>query len=182
MDARGALLVLVQCFFVVVPGAVFGNHCISQDYHFLMKKISCLHACFFVKLLPLYFFSCSYIKNVTQIWRLWDPLPFSVMLKSVFNLLLFTQCPSPQLLDVIYGRFSRCTTVRGSSTGLSLVGPTRVEVISFLFTEVPLKLKIKGVLVKFEKYGTPSIYECSLTGSPCLCPITLTNTFVFNCF
>ena len=30
---------------------------------------------------------------------------------------------------VIYGQFLRCSTARGSSTGLSLVGPTKVKAL-----------------------------------------------------
>ena len=40
------------------------------------------------------------------------------------------------LIWQIYGHLSRCSTARGSSSGFSLVGPTKVKARkSFLFTE-----------------------------------------------
>ena len=45
-------------------------------------------------------------------------------------------------LDIMNNRLSGCNTARGSSTGLSLVGPTKVKARkSFLFTEDSLKVE-----------------------------------------
>ena len=45
-------------------------------------------------------------------------------------------------LSYIYSWLSRCSTDRGSSTGLSPVGPTKVEAYkTFLFTEGSLKVE-----------------------------------------
>ena len=44
-------------------------------------------------------------------------------------------CNKNNVIKVIYSRLSRSNTARGSSTGLSLVGPTKVKARkSFLFT------------------------------------------------
>ena len=51
---------------------------------------------------------------------------------------------------IIYSQLSRCSTARGSSTGLSLVGPTIVKACkSFLFTEGSLKVENKKHLLDF---------------------------------
>ena len=49
----------------------------------------------------------------------------------------------PQIVETIrYSRLSRCSTARGSNTGLSLVGPTKVKACkSFPFTEGYLKVE-----------------------------------------
>ena len=59
------------------------------------------------------------------------------------------------LIWQIYGHLSRCSTARGSSSGFSLVGPTKVKARkSFLFTEGFLKvennksLRLRRSLVK----------------------------------
>ena len=44
----------------------------------------------------------------------------------------------------IYSQLSRCSTARGSSTGLVCVGPTEVKASkSFLFTDIPIKVENK---------------------------------------
>ena len=51
---------------------------------------------------------------------------------------------------MIHSQLLRCNTARGSSTGLSLVGPTKVKAVkSFLFTEGSLKVLKKEHLVDF---------------------------------
>ena len=51
---------------------------------------------------------------------------------------------------MLYSQLSRCSTARGSSTGLSQVGPTKVKACkSFLFTESSLKVENKEDLVDF---------------------------------
>ena len=50
----------------------------------------------------------------------------------------------------IYSLLSGCSTARGSSAGLSLVGPTKVNSCkSFLFTQGSLKIENKEHLVDF---------------------------------
>ena len=52
--------------------------------------------------------------------------------------------------DVSNSRLSRCSTARGSSTRLSLVGHTKVKVCkSFLFTEDSLEVETKEHLFDF---------------------------------
>ena len=49
-----------------------------------------------------------------------------------------------------YSQLSRCSTARGSSPRLSLVGPTKVKPWkSFLFTEGSAKVENKGNLADF---------------------------------
>ena len=55
----------------------------------------------------------------------------------------FTYLP----LSVMNSQLSRCSTARGSSTGLSLVGPTKVKARkSFIFPEGSLKVENSIVL------------------------------------
>ena len=50
----------------------------------------------------------------------------------------------------MYNQLSRCITARGSGSGLSLGGPTKVKVHkSFLFTEGSHKVENKEHLVEF---------------------------------
>ena len=54
------------------------------------------------------------------------------------------------MLDFKFNQFSRCSTARGPSTGLSLVDPTKFKARkSFLFPEGSLKVKNKEHLVDF---------------------------------
>ena len=61
---------------------------------------------------------------------------------------------------MIYSQLSRCSTARGSSTGLSFVGPTKVKAHkSFLFTEGSLKVENKGNLYDF----VTTLYTCVIS-------------------
>ena len=63
----------------------------------------------------------------------------------------------------IYSQLSRCSTASGSSTGLSLVGPTMVKASkTFLFTEGSLKVENKEHLVDFvvTLYFTNTVIIC----------------------
>ena len=54
------------------------------------------------------------------------------------------------MLSIKYSRLSRCNTARGSSTGLSLVGPDKVKASkSFLFPEDSPEVGIKEHLFDF---------------------------------
>ena len=60
--------------------------------------------------------------------------------------------PQPKLKKKIkiYIRLLRCSTARGSCSGLSLIGPTKVKARkSFLFAEGSLKVENKEHLVDF---------------------------------
>ena len=60
-------------------------------------------------------------------------------------------CKICQIKTEIHIRLSRCFTAKGSSTGLSLVGPTKVKACkSFLFTEGSLKL-ISGCVYPYSQ-------------------------------
>ena len=55
---------------------------------------------------------------------------------------------SEQVIKI--SRLSKCSTARGSSTELSLVGPTKAKACkSFLFTECSLKVENKEHLINF---------------------------------
>ena len=64
-----------------------------------------------------------------------------------------------------YSRLWRCSTAKGSSTRLSLVGLTKVQACkSFLFTEGSLKVEDKEYLVDFvvTLYSTQLNFLCTL--------------------
>ena len=53
--------------------------------------------------------------------------------------------PIPCFCDIIYSRLSKCSTAKGSSTGLVPVDPTKVKaLISILFTESTPEVEIKN--------------------------------------
>ena len=77
---------------------------------------------------------------------LFDPVPLFVLIRRCLE----ATKKLKKCIDFIYSQLSRCSTARGSSTGLSLVGPTKVKVRkSFLLAEVPIKLKNKDHLLDF---------------------------------
>ena len=54
-------------------------------------------------------------------------------------------CGAMWYLQYIYSQLSRCSTARGSISGLFLLGPTKVKAHkSFIFTEGSPKVENKG--------------------------------------
>ena len=108
----------------------------SQAFTFLDKKKFATNFWSFNSLWFLLYF----------LWKAWI-----CRSKKINKIFLQTICIVVEIsATMIYSPLSRCSTARGSSNGLSIVGPTKVQARkSFLFTEVSPEVENKIWFLKF---------------------------------